>query len=215
MDIRQDAFETFEVPDPIRILKVSQFLRSYFSKVGGLMVLECGVARGGLAEMLQKEGAHCFGVDINPRVGIHGVEIAQADLNNGFPRFNQKFDVIFAGEVMEHLFDDNKFIRAAKELLAPGGLLILTVPNLVFSVNRVRMFFGKTPFFAYEPYHYHMYTARTLRELIQDEGLRVIKMASSHVFFSTRRNKLGRIFEILGDYFPSFGAHLMVYAKKD
>ena len=213
-DEKQQVFEEFVVPDPIRISKVLKFIHHYFDDVKTLSVLECGVAQGGLADVLSNEGARCFGIDIHHR-DVKGVETAQADLNEGFPRFETNFDVVFAGEVMEHLFDDVKFINSCKKLLKPNGLLILTVPNLVFSVNRFLMFFGKTPMFAYAPYHYHMYTKKTLTELIKKEGLEILKFTSSHVLFSTRRNRLGRIFEILGDFFPSFGAHLIVCAKKE
>jgi ABC-2 type transport system ATP-binding protein len=37
---------------------------------------------------------------------------------------------------------------------------------------------------------------------------------SSHILFSTRRNKFGKIFEIFGNFFPSLGAHLMIFARK-
>ena len=213
MDSQQDVFENFEVPDPIRIQKAAKFVRAQFSSVRGITLLECGVAKGGLADTLKNEGARCFGVDINPRY-INGVEVRQADLNLGFPKFDAAFDVIFAGEVMEHLFDDEKFIKSARAILKQDGVLILTVPNLVFGGNRLRMLFGMTPTFAYAPYHYHMYTRSTLENLLRRNGFEISDFTSSHVLFSTRRNKFGRIFEILGDLFPSFGAHLIVCAKK-
>lgn len=210
---RQQRFENFEVPDPVRIKKAIRFIRRYFLGIKDLNILECGIAKGGVADRLRTEGANCFGVDINPRE-IEGVEIIQADLNEGLPEFKVKFDVIFAGEVMEHLFDDEKFVSDCRQVLKTGGLLVITVPNLVFSVNRLRILFGRTPLFAYAPYHYHIYNKRVLENLIKQGGFEVLKTISSHILFSTRRNKFGRIFEILGDIFPSFGAHLIIFAKK-
>jgi len=176
MDNRQKIFEIFEVPDPIRIKKSVNFIRSKFSDLNGKNILECGMAKGGFVDYLKNSGANLFGVDINPRSSIDGVKIFQADLNDGFPEFGAKFDVIFAGEVMEHLFDDTKFVREAKKILNPGGYLMITVPNLVFSFNRIRMFFGKTPTFAYAPYHYHIYTRRHLKRLSDP---RVLKYQNS------------------------------------
>ena len=213
MDKRQDIFENFEVPDPIRIRKSIKFIRRYFGKIDGLNVLECGIARGGVADLLEEERANTYGIDINPRQ-IKGVKIFQRDLNDGFPKFSLKFDVIFAGEVMEHLFDDQKFIKEARELLKPGGLLIVTVPNLVFSVNRLLMFLGRMPMMAYAPFHYQIYNKKTLLDLISRSGMEIVGLTSSHVLFSTRFSKLGRIFEILGDLTPSLGAHLIIAAKK-
>src|SRR3989344_4173187 len=155
-DAKQQVFENFEVPDPIRIQKAINFIRQYFKEIKGLNILECGVVKGCVADLLGREGANFFGVDINPR-SIIGVKTIQADLNEGFPDFDIKFDIIFAGEVIEHLFDDVKFIKNCRELLKPDCLLIITTPNLVFSANRFLMLFGGMPMFAYAPYHYHIY----------------------------------------------------------
>jgi len=213
-DTKQYIFENFEVPDPIRIKKAIKLIKKYLGDVRGLNILECGVVKGGVADLLNKEGANCFGVDINPRQ-IEGVKVIQADLNEGFLDFNIEFDVIFAGEVIEHLFDDVKFIKNCRELLKSNGLLIITTPNLVFSANRILMLFGKMPkYFVHAPYHYHIYNKRTIENLIRQEGFEILKTISSHILFSTRRNKFGRIFEILGDFFPSIGAHLIVCARK-
>jgi len=203
----------FEVPDPPRIHKVACFLRKYYGSVKGTRVLECGVARGGLADVLSKEGAHCLGLDINSR-NIPGVNCIRADLNYGFPTFDEPFNVIFAGELIEHLYDDLKFLKESYRNLYQGGLLIVTVPNLLFSINRFRMLFGLPPLFAYKTYHYHLYTKTIIKNIIQGAGFNILKTSSSHILFSTRLNKVGRIFEILGDIFPSIGAHIIIFAKK-
>lgn len=213
MDKKQAVFENFKVPDPIRIKKAIKFVKQHFNKVEGLSILELGVAKGGVADLLRREGVDCFGIDINPRK-IEGVNIIQADLNEKFPKFKIKFDVIFAGEVMEHIFDDVKFIQNCRNLLKGGGVLIITVPNLSFSANRLLMFFGKMPLFVYAPYHYHIYNKKVVENLIKQNGFEILKTTSSHCLFSTRRNKFGRIFEILGDIFPFLGAHLIVCAEK-
>lgn len=212
MDIKQQVFENFEVQDPIRIKKVIKLIRQNFTDIKGLNILECGVAKGGVVDLLKNEGANCFGADINPR-HLEGVNTKQADFNGGIPDFSVKFDVIFAGEVMEHLFDDAKFIQNCRNVLKPSGLLIITVPNLTFSVNRLLMLLGKMPMFTFAPYHYHIYNKKVAENLIKEKGFEILKTTSSHLLFSTRRNKLGRIFEILGDIFPSFGAHLIICAK--
>lgn len=211
-DTKQQIFENFEVPDPIRIRKAVKLIKDYFSEIKGLNILECGVTKGGVAELLSKEGANCFGVDVNPRK-IDGVIIKQADLNDNIPDFGVEFDVVFAGEVIEHIFDDGKFIRDCRKVLKPNGLLIITTPNLGFIVNRLLMLFGKMPMFVYAPYHYHIYNKKIIENLIKQEGFEIVKTISSHLLFSTRRNKFGRIFEILGDFFPSLGAHLIVCAR--
>ena len=213
MDKRQDVFQDFEIPDPIRIDKVLNIVSKNFnSNFKDLTVLECGPVRGGLTDRMSKLGSLCFGVDINPR-NLPGVETFVADLNEGFPPFEEKFDVIFAGEIMEHIFDDDAFLLNCKKLLSSRGILIITVPNLFFLPNRLMMIFGKMPMFSYERYHYHMYGPRVIKQLFIKSGLNIFEFTSSHILFSTRRNPVGKIFELLGDVFPALGAHLIVAAK--
>ncbi len=213
LDERQKVFETFEVPDPVRIRKAVGIIKNHFRNIEGINVLECGIAKGGVADTLKTEKANCYGVDANPRE-VPGIVFKQADLNVGIPDFGVSFDAIFAGEVMEHLFDDGKFLKECFTRLKPGGLLVVTVPNLFFSANRLVMFFGRMPFFACEEYHYHFYSRKTLTGLFRDAGFEVVGFSSSHVLFSSRRNPAGKIFEWLGDVFPSFGAHLIIAGRR-
>jgi len=203
--------ENFAVPDPPRIEKVARFVRNYYGCCRGLRVLECGVARGGLADVLAREGAHCYGVDMYVR-NVPGVHCVRADLNSGLPRFDGPFDVVFAGELIEHLYDDARFINEVKNNLKPNGLFVITTPNLVFIVDRLRMMFGKMPMGAYRPYHYHIYTVPILVRLFGDTGFKVLKVSSNHILFSRRRHPAGIVFEWLGDLFPTLGFSLIVFA---
>lgn len=211
----QGVFQDFEVPDPIRISKAERYVRRHFgSSLNGLRLLELGVAKGGLADRLNREGMRCFGVDINPRT-LADIDIVQHDLNKGLPNYQELFDVIFAGEVIEHVFDDIALLRSCWAQLRGGGLFIATVPNLVFSVNRLRMLFGGLPLFSYAPYHYHIYTVEVLRHRLQNVGFSVLHTCSSHILFSSRRNRLGVVFEWLGDIAPALGAHVIMAATRD
>lgn len=217
-DEKQKIFKTYEVPDSVRIDKVIKFIRKYFGKVKGLNILDCGISEGGVADILNKEGANCFGVDINPRE-ISGVKIVQADLNKGIPEFEIEFDVIFAGEIIEHLFDDGKFIQECRDILKPDGLLIITVPNLVSFLNRFLMFFGFMPMTAYaaEEFHYHVYTRSKLRQLIRKKGFEILKATSSYLPLNifAKIPGIGYLFGFLGDIFPTLGNQLIVFARKN
>lgn len=213
MDKRQAVFNNYEVPDPPRIKKVLNFIHKYFPNIEGKTVLELGIAKGGLADILSKEGAECYGIDINPR-SLPGIKIIQANLNEQLPDMGKKFDIIFAGEVIEHLFDDSAIVKSCNTLLRPGGLFIATVPNIAFSPNRLLLLLGKMPVFACLPCHYHVYTKNSFVKLLTIAGFSILKVSSSHIAFSTRRNRFGKIFELAGDYLPSFGANLIVCSTK-
>ena len=214
MDEIQETFKSFEVPDPIRINKVLKFLNKNYPNLSGLSILECGVSKGGLTDRLKDERVECFGVDINPRK-IEGVQIKQADLNDGIPDFGRRFEIIFAGEVIEHIFNDRKFLNNCFKNIKPGGYLIITTPNLNFIVNRFLMLFGGLPkFFVEAPYHYHIYNVKKISRMMENAGFNIVKITSSHLLFSTRRSKIGIIFEKLGNLIPTLGAHIIAFAKK-
>jgi 2-polyprenyl-3-methyl-5-hydroxy-6-metoxy-1,4-benzoquinol methylase len=215
IDKKQKCFENYEVTDPVRIGKALKFIQKYFKEIKGLNILECGITKDGVCDGLIKNGANCFGIDINPRK-LEGVKIIQADLNKGIPEFGIQFDVIFAGEVMEHLYDDRKFIRELRNILKPGGILIITVPNLVSWQNRFLMFLGSMPSVAYTAaeFHYHVYTRSKLKNLLTEERLEVLKTTSSYLFNAPKISLIEKFYAILGDIFQTLGTQLIIFAKK-
>ncbi len=219
MDECQAVFADFEVPDPSRIRKVHAWLSAHghLDASRRPAVLEIGYARGGLLDLLNPPAAYRkFACDIHPRTVAPDVTFFQHDCNQAFEfARGLTFDVVFAGEIIEHIHDDRRFLERIRAILAPGGVLALTTPNLFFLPNRIVMPFGRMPYFSYEEFHYHFYSKPVLAALARRCGFEVRRIMSSHVLVSTRRNKvLGALCERLGDVFPSLGAHLILFATK-
>lgn len=59
---------------------------------------------------------------------------------------NNFFDIVIAGEVIEHLSDTDSFIKDIYRVLKPKGLLYLTTPNLASWLDRLTLLFGLQPF---------------------------------------------------------------------
>ncbi len=219
-DARQATFAEFEVPDPGRIRKVHKWLRGHGSLDTGrgpVAVMEIGYARGSLLDHLDDDDDYTkIAVDIHERPAPRGVTFVQHDCNQDFDfADDSSLDVVFAGEVIEHIYDDRRFLQQIHRVLRPGGVVALTTPNLFFLVNRLVMPFGRMPYFTYEPYHYHMYSRSTLMKLASECGFEVRRVTSSHVLVSTRRHRVaGAICERLGDLLPSLGAHVILFAVK-
>jgi SAM-dependent methyltransferase len=219
-DARQEAFAEFEVPDPGRIRKVHKWLRDQgFLDTGRrpVAVMEIGYAKGGLLDHLDDDDDYTkIAVDIHERQAPPGATFVQHDCNQDFSFADDaSLDVVFAGEIIEHIFDDHRFLRQIHRVLRPGGVVALTTPNLFFLVNRLVMPFGRMPFFAYAPFHYHLYSRPTLVGLVGDCGFEVRRVTSTHVLVSSRRHRAaGAICERLGDLLPSLGAHLILFATK-
>lgn len=215
-DERQATFAEFEVPDPGRIRKVHAWLAAHGHLADGRRVAEIGYATGGLLDRLDGGSFERVAVDINDRSVAQGITFVRHDCNEDLAFADDgSFDVVFAGEVIEHLYDDSRFLREIHRILRPGGVVALTTPNLFFLVNRIVFPFGRMPYFAYAPFHYHIYSRRTLAGLVREQGFEVERITSSHILVSTRRHRvLGALFEKLGDVFPAFGAHLILFARR-
>lgn len=55
------------------------------------------------------------------------------------------FDLIYCGEVLEHLFYPEKFLTEARRVLRRGGCMVLDTPNLAAWHNRILLLFGYIP----------------------------------------------------------------------
>jgi SAM-dependent methyltransferase len=219
-DQQQARFAEFEVPDAGRIRKVHRWLHAngYLDTGRGqVAVMEIGYAKGGLLDLLDADDDYAkIAVDLHDRHVPPDATFIRHDCNEDFTFAEpESLDVVFGGEVIEHIVDDRRFVEQIHGVLRPGGVLALTTPNLFFLVNRLVMPFGRMPYFAYEPYHYHFYSRRSLGDLVAGCGFRVRRVTSSHVLVSTRRHRLiGAVCERLGDLAPSLGAHLILFASK-
>lgn len=87
--------------------------------------------------------ARCIGVDVLDE-GVSamregGFEVVVHDLRKGLGPLAQDapFDVIVAGELIEHVESIDMLFRTAREALAPGGELLVTTPN-PYAPHRVR-----------------------------------------------------------------------------
>jgi len=101
---------------------------------GVLYDLGCGV--GANLPLLQRFG-EAVGVDDSPDAvafcrsrGVGQVRLADLNQLRGLP--DGSGSVALLADVIEHLDDEEPCLRAAHRLLAPGGLLVVTVPAYQF-----------------------------------------------------------------------------------
>jgi 2-polyprenyl-3-methyl-5-hydroxy-6-metoxy-1,4-benzoquinol methylase len=139
-------------------------------------VLDLGCSAGLLAEKLRDAGHYVVGVDALelPRVKERTSEFFVADLNRGLPEeIGTGFDVVIAGDVIEHLARPGDVLTEIRRVLRPGGELLLSVPNFGHWYPRLRVMFGV---FGYDrrgildDTHLRFFTRATLRRLVREGG---------------------------------------------
>jgi SAM-dependent methyltransferase len=96
-----------------------------------------------------------------------------------FPYDDASFEVVVFCEMIEHLLmDPVAALREIRRILKPGGLLLLTTPNVARLENVIRLAEGRNiydPYSGYGPYgrHNREYTARELQRLLKFTGFDV------------------------------------------
>ena len=197
--------------EPVEQIQLSK--HSIYSKVNRLVkkmpvgrVLEIGCGSGRYLEHLKKQGWEITGIDIQNKDKDF---IKVIDVEKGFD-LEEKFDLILAVEVIEHLVDTDFFLQNLSKHLKENGILIISTPNLLFWLNRFVMFAGFKPFFAYADFHVRMFIWKDLRGKLTTH-FAVVKLIGSHVGVGKNRNLLlGMMAAKIGDYLPRLSAHFIV-----
>lgn len=70
------------------------------------------------------------------------------DLGLRIPLETDSQDVVICTEVLEHLVSGAGLVREMARLLKPGGIAMVTVPNLVSLGSRIKWVMGRVPFMA-------------------------------------------------------------------
>jgi 2-polyprenyl-3-methyl-5-hydroxy-6-metoxy-1,4-benzoquinol methylase len=189
-------------------------------------LLDIGCTRGDWALRWQSQGWKAAGVDVNPeQIGLainSGIDAHVCDLNrDALPFDDAQFDLIFAGEVIEHLIDTDGFLREVSRCCKPGGNLLLTTPNLASFENRARLLLGIYPkWLNYNldgSGHVRLYTPRTLKRQLMAHGFRVVRHTGNWVPFIPQRFiddvKMPSL-AITGDLLPNLAMDIIVLARR-
>jgi glycosyltransferase involved in cell wall biosynthesis/SAM-dependent methyltransferase len=106
---------------------------------------------------------------------------------DAFPYPDDKFDVVLFCEIIEHLLNDPVHaLLEIRRVLKPGGILILTTPNVARFENARKVIAGENiydPYSGYGPYgrHNREYTQQDLFELLSANGFSVGTMFTADV----------------------------------
>jgi SAM-dependent methyltransferase len=105
-----------------------------FEITGEIRILEAGAGTGDLLKYIANSfpQSSCFALEPNPSMwdsileaNLQLIPLPMEEIN----ATDQKFHVIAAFEVLEHLLTPDKFFQKASEILVPGGLLVFSTPN--------------------------------------------------------------------------------------
>ena len=93
-----------------------------------------------------------------------GIETHWADLDQPLELGDESFDVVVAGELLEHLRDPQRLVREIRRVLKPGGTFVASVPNAYRLKGRLRFLAGRAP--ESDPTHLQMFSPSDVRTLL-------------------------------------------------
>ena len=141
--------------------------------------LEIGCAGGAFLHAARKAGYTVDGVEFSQDAcriakATFGLDVHPGSVEDAhFP--DESFDVVFMGDVIEHLPDPVTSIMEVQRILAAQGLLVLELPsqtNNLYSRTGFAVYgaLGRTTTVGLPPYHLFEYRPRSLRFLLQRCG---------------------------------------------
>jgi SAM-dependent methyltransferase len=103
-------------------------------------VVDLGAGGGEAAARFAAAGKSVTAVDLGrssyfraghlPALPTRGVEVVLADFMQPFERSRHRFDLVWASHVLEHQGNPQAALARMRSLLAPGGVLAVTVPPM-------------------------------------------------------------------------------------
>lgn len=192
------------------------------SQIGrGKRVLDVGCLGGKISQLIKDQNNEVWGIEINPAAAAvakrRGIRVKVANVEDGLPFEDRFFDVVNAGEILEHLYDTKHFFEESRRVLKKGGLLLFTAPNLNSLENRVRVIWGGylTMLGAYPEDHFgehvRIFNLSKIKELCQQTGFKVIDVCGV-LHLESMGKWVDRPMGWVGKVLPSFSKLLMVTA---
>lgn len=196
-------------------------IRDYVAEEGsGKKILDLGCMDGSLAEPLVKCN-RVFGLDISEyfvqESRKKGINAIVGDAEERFPFGAEEFDIVVAGQIIEHIPDTDFFLSECYRVLKNNGSLIISVPNINTLFSAAILFFLDYPPPAasrYRSAHIRDFTFSILKTALKNNFFIVEKKRGS-IFYIPRFNRLLFMRSCIGDLIPRFAKDYIVKAKKE
>jgi len=180
-------------------------------------VLDVGCASGYLMQFLREtKRCRCVGIEIDPVTAAQAraadFHVIGADARDGLQtaRSLMPFDYVIFGDVLEHLPHPQVALRQTLDILSPHGHIVVSLPNVVSLVARIRLLRG---IWRYEEMgifdrtHLRFFSVETGRELLTENGY----VIEQELFVGPSTWLGGRRFQSITALRPGILANQMVF----
>jgi SAM-dependent methyltransferase len=142
---------------------------------GARDVVEVGCGNGEFAALAKRQLRHIhsyLGLDGHlpslDKARANGIETRQVNFEEPLPLDEGCADLVVSLEVIEHVARAEQLLESINQALRPGGLLILSTPNVGFAAARVRYLLKAEV--GLEGIHLRFFNRERLEELLDNAG---------------------------------------------
>lgn len=188
----------------------------------GKRVLEVGCSTGYMSQLMKECNCVVTGIEVDAEAARCAANYCDAvhvlDLNSPewITRFSEnRFEAVLLGDVLEHLVDPARVLAQIREVLAPNGSLVISLPNIVHWETRVKVLLGR---FNYQSCgtldhtHLRFFTLKTARQLIERAGCRIVRFHPAIGGWTT--GHLRPMWQMLARMLPGLFAYQLLFEAK-
>ena len=149
-------------------------------------VLELGPATGYMTEILRANDCAVVGIEIDAEMAKQAARFCERVIVGDLDELDleaelgdERFDVIVAADVLEHLKDPLDALRRLRPFLAPEGFFVVSLPNIAHAGVRLALLQGR---FEYRDLglldrtHLRFFTHATITEMFDEAELAVVEL---------------------------------------
>jgi len=149
---------------------------------GAKSILDIGSGAGIFLDLCRSRGMDVQGLELsqwgfntaNKSLELPTAKLTVADFASTAERI---FDVVTMFDVLEHGSNPKNDLAAAKRLLAPGGILIINLPNIDSLVSKLT---GPEWNKLIPPNHTYHFSSQSLQKLVGDSGFKTLLVKTNH-----------------------------------
>jgi SAM-dependent methyltransferase len=156
----------------------------------------CGEAPLGAA-LKQRQKCRVVGIEIDPRAAAIARkridDVYCGDAREIVALIREKFDWIIGGDIVEHIDEPWSFLSDLRKVAAPGGHLLLSIPNIAHAAVVSDLIRGRFDY-VYMGLtcvgHLRFFTKRTIEEMLSIAGWTVVEIAPQETVVTRGREEL-------------------------
>lgn len=132
-----------------KIARIARLLATFAPKQGDLADIGSftGLATTRYVEACAARSACCFDISAVAldKCRKRGFQAVEWNCEQRCPAPDAAFSTIVAADVIEHLVNTDGFVNELRRILRPGGIVVISTPNLAYWLNRLRLARGWAP----------------------------------------------------------------------